>query len=89
MKQHVPNRKRHVLKPATVRQLCHEESPIGGGDEPVRAIGWTDLRGRWTRVEVDYPNGWKLSLSFDKAGAIQGIRARAKFMPIVKAAEAV
>lgn len=70
MKQHRPSHKRHTLKPADVRDLCHEAMPVGDGETPLRATGWTDTRGRWTRVQVEYPNGWALSVRFRRDGTV-------------------
>ena len=79
MKQHRPNRKRHRLNPEDIRQLCHEVFPVGDGALPEKAIGWTDLRGRWKRLEVEYPNGWTLSFRFDDSGVVQDVTTRLKF----------
>lgn len=84
MKQHRPNRKRRKLKPADVRQLCHEVLPVGDGEMPVKVTGWTDLRGRWTRMEAVYPNGWLLSFGFDDDGGVINVSARVRLAPIGK-----
>ncbi len=77
-KQHQPNRKRRVLNPADVREACHEIMPIGDGAMPDKAVGWTDLRGRWTRMEVTYPNGWVLSVGFDRNQKVRDVTSRLK-----------
>lgn len=79
MKQHRPNRRRHTLNPEDIRQLCHEVFPVGDGERPVKATGWTDLRGRWKRIEVEYPNGWLLSFGFDDGGKVKDVSSRLKF----------
>lgn len=76
MKQHRPTRKRQVLNPAAVRKLCHEVLPIGAGALPVKAVGWTDLHGRWTRMQATYPNGWVLSFSFGDGGSVTNVSSR-------------
>lgn len=76
MKQHRPNRKRHILNPEDIRELCHEAMPVGEDARPVKAIGWTDQRGRWTRLEAEYPNGWVLSVSLGEDGRARNVTSR-------------
>lgn len=49
--------------------MLHEISPVGGGALPTRVIGWS-RRGVFTRAQADYPNGWGLTIYFDKAGKV-------------------
>lgn len=75
MKQHVPQSRRHVLKPADLRELLHEVLPIGAGEMPERVIGWT-CRKVWTRIEAHYPNGAVLNVYFTKDGKVSSAKGR-------------
>lgn len=69
MKQTVTTTKRHVLKPGEWQAFCAEVSPIGDGATPTRVIGWTK-KAVWSRLSVDYPNGWNLIVYFDRLGKV-------------------
>lgn len=69
MKQHRTTTKRHVLKSSEWQAICAEVSPIGDGAVPTRVIGWTK-KAVWSRLSVDYPNGWNLIVYFDQHGRV-------------------
>lgn len=69
MRQHRSTTKRHVLKPHEWQSSCAKVSPIGDGAVPTRVIGWTK-KNVWSRLSVDYPNGWQLIVYFDRFGKV-------------------
>lgn len=69
MKQHRSTTKRHVLKPKEWQSICAEVCPVGDGELPTRVIGWTK-KNVWSRLSVDYPNGWNLTIYFDRFGKV-------------------
>jgi len=77
MKQRQITRKRHELKPEIWRAICQAAMPIGDGETPTRVIGWSD-RGRWTRIEATYPNGFILSFGLDANSQPVRVTMRAK-----------
>lgn len=58
-----------MLNAQEVQPVLHELSPVGDGAVPTRVIGWS-RRGVFTRAQADYPNGWGLTIYFDKAGKV-------------------
>lgn len=69
MRQYIPDRRRHTIKPAQMRRFLAELSPCGDGAEPVQVVGWS-RKGKWTRIVASYPNGCQLSVNFNQNEAV-------------------
>ena len=69
MKQQGSSTKRQVLNAQELQPVLHEISPVGGGAMPTKVVGW-HRRGVFTRAQANYPNGWGLTIYFDKAGKV-------------------
>ncbi|MEA3264183.1 MAG: hypothetical protein U9R07_11950 [Pseudomonadota bacterium] len=65
MGQYIPQTKRHVLKPEQQARFLADITAIGGGELPTQVVGWS-RKGKWTRIKATYPNGWELSVNFDR-----------------------
>lgn len=75
MKQHRPTTRRHTIKPTQVRRFLAELSPCGDGAAPVQVVGWS-RQGKWTRMVASYPNGWQLSVNFDRQERVSSWKAQ-------------
>ncbi|MEA3264139.1 MAG: hypothetical protein U9R07_11730 [Pseudomonadota bacterium] len=75
MAQHIPTTKRHVLKPAQQQRFLAEITSIGGGDVPTQVVGWS-RKGKWTRLKATYPNGWELTVNFDRAEKVSSYSSK-------------
>lgn len=84
MKQHNPTTKRHVLKPAQMMRFLAEISLCGAGAEPSQVVGWS-RHGKWTRLKATYPNGWELSVNFDRQERVSSWSAKMSLSATFKA----
>lgn len=83
MKQLRTSTRRHQLDPKQYQQLLEELLPIGGGEAPDRIVGWT-RKGVWTRIQADYPNGFRLTVYFDKYGDVSSCKAASPTIKLAK-----
>lgn len=63
-----PKLRKYQLRPDKVAALIAKLMPMGEGEMPVAVIGWRDSRYRIRRIRADYPNGWRVNLSFSADG---------------------
>lgn len=83
MKQHNPTTKRHELKPKSMTRFLAEVSPCGAGEEPSQVVGWSK-QGKWTRLKATYPNGWELSVNFDRQERVSSWSAKMSLTASIK-----
>lgn len=84
MKQIRSATKRHQLDPKQYQALLEQLLPVGDGAAPDRVAGWT-RKGVWARLQADYPNGFGLTVFFDKYGDVSSCKAS---LPTIKIARA-
>lgn len=83
MSQYVPSTKRHELKPAQMMRFLAEVSPCGAGEKPCQVVGWS-RKGKWTRLKATYPNGWELSVHFDREERVSSWSAKMSLRAEIK-----
>lgn len=78
MNQHLPTTKRHVIKPADVRDFLQDVMPLAPkSEDPVEVIGWSRKR-VWTRIRATYANGDVVHVHFDRSGAVSSAKIAVK-----------
>lgn len=84
MGQYIPQTKRHVLKPEQQARFLADITAIGGGELPTQVVGWS-RKGKWTRIKATYPNGWELSVNFDRQEQVSSWTAKMSLSATFKA----
>ena len=64
-----PKLRKYQLRPEKAAALIAKLMPMGEGEMPATVIGWRDSKYRIRRIRADYPNGWRVNLSFSADGA--------------------
>lgn len=63
-----PKLRKYQLRPEKAAALIASLMPMGEGATPLTVIGWRDSKYRIRRIRADYPNGWRVNLSFSANG---------------------
>lgn len=56
------------IDPAMVKDSLEKVLPIGDGAAPTTVVAWKSRTGLLARLRADYPNGFRLTVYFDKRG---------------------